>query len=73
MTVSASAPGDFLLQIADDGRQFDHDAQTSTGRGLANMRARASLIGAELAWNRIAGGGTLFSLKLKGSAEASTS
>jgi len=65
MSVNASPGGDFLLTIADDGRHFDHDAQTSTGRGLANMRARSSLIGAEISWNRVATGGTLFSLKLK--------
>jgi signal transduction histidine kinase/ligand-binding sensor domain-containing protein len=69
MAVSASPDGDFLLQISDDGRHFDHDAQTSTGRGLANMRARASLIGAEISWNRVPNGGTLFSLKLKSAAE----
>lgn len=68
MNVTASTQGDFLLQITDDGRQFDHDA-TSAGRGLANMRARASLIGAEISWEKIPMGGTLFSLKLKGAPE----
>jgi signal transduction histidine kinase len=66
MTVAASPDGNFLLQITDDGCHFDHDAQTSTGRGLANMRARASLIGAAISWNKVVTGGTLFSLKLKG-------
>jgi len=72
MNVNASTQGDFLLQITDDGRQFDHDA-TSAGRGLANMRARASLIGAEISWEKIPIGGTLFSLKLKGAPETSVS
>jgi signal transduction histidine kinase len=72
MNVTASPQGDFLLQITDDGRQFDHDA-TSAGRGLANMRARASLIGAEISWKKIPVGGTLFSLRLRGAPETSVS
>ena len=68
MTVTASDEGDFLLEITDDGRQFEHTA-VSAGRGLANMRARASLIGAEISWEKLPAGGTLFSLKLKGSPE----
>jgi signal transduction histidine kinase len=66
MTVSASPRGDFLLQLKDDGRNFDPGAQKNLeGRGLANMRARASLIGAEISWEKLDGGGTLFTLQLK--------
>jgi len=66
MTVVASPRGDFLLQLKDDGRDFDPGAQKNLeGRGLANMRARASLIGAEISWEKLDGGGTLFTLHLK--------
>jgi signal transduction histidine kinase/ligand-binding sensor domain-containing protein len=66
MTVASSSNGEFMLQLTDDGRHFDQDVQKKTvGRGLANMRARASLIGAEISWDKVEGGGTLFSLKKK--------
>jgi len=66
MTVRAAPDGDFLLQLQDNGRDFDPSEQKNlAGRGLANMRARASLIGAEISWEKLDGGGTLFSLQLK--------
>jgi signal transduction histidine kinase/ligand-binding sensor domain-containing protein len=66
MTVAASPDGDFLLQLQDNGREFDpREQQNLAGRGLANMRARASLIDAEISWEKLAGGGTLFILQLK--------
>jgi signal transduction histidine kinase len=64
MTVDSSPDGDFLLQLTDNGRDFDPAKQkTLEGRGLANMRARASLIEAEISWAGAAGGGTLFTLR----------
>jgi signal transduction histidine kinase/streptogramin lyase len=64
MTVSASPGGDFLLQLKDNGRDFDPSARKNLeGRGLANMRARASLIDAEISWEKVDGGGTVFTLK----------
>lgn len=64
MTVAASADGDFLLQLKDNGRDFDPGEQKNQeGRGLANMRARASLIDAEISWEKSPEGGTVFSLK----------
>ncbi len=65
MTVTASSEGDFLLQLKDNGLDFDPGAQKNLeGRGLANMRARASLIGAEISWQKLEGGGTIFTLQL---------
>jgi len=64
MTVDAVRGGDFVLQIKDNGRDFDPDEQKNLeGRGLANMRARASLIGAEISWEKAPEGGTVFVLK----------
>ena len=66
MTVDAAPGGDFVLQLKDNGRDFDPGEQKNLGgRGLANMRARASLIGAEISWDKQESGGTVFTLQLK--------
>nr|MBA3320515.1 ATP-binding protein [Pyrinomonadaceae bacterium] len=63
--------GEFRLTLEDDGRSFDaRDPKTHTGRGLANIRARASLIEAEVAWDRRREGGTRFTLRKPGVAKA---
>jgi signal transduction histidine kinase/streptogramin lyase len=55
--------GDFVLRIEDNGRGFDPmEKRDSTGRGLANIRSRASLIEADVSWSKRADGGTLFTL-----------
>jgi signal transduction histidine kinase/ligand-binding sensor domain-containing protein len=65
MEVHSSTADEFGLTIEDNGNNFDPKAdRTDSGRGLANMRARASLIGAEIGWTRPVAGGTLFTLKL---------
>jgi signal transduction histidine kinase len=62
--VAASPGGDFLLQLNDNGGDFDPGKQKNlAGRGLANMRARASLIDAEISWEKSPQGGTVFTLK----------
>lgn len=66
MDVGVTANNDFELTITDNGREFDPAQETrKEGRGLANMRARASLIDAEIDWEKQAGAGTVFSLLLK--------
>jgi NarL family two-component system sensor histidine kinase LiaS len=66
MALHSSPDGDFILIIEDNGRLFDpHQDRKGDGRGLANMRARASLIDAEISWRRRDAGGTVFSLQLK--------
>jgi signal transduction histidine kinase/streptogramin lyase len=64
LVVTTSSVGDFLLTLEDDGRDFDpQDRKIKQGRGLANIRARASLIEAEVSWKRREGGGTQFTLR----------
>ena len=51
--VSAQAPCDFgqpniLIQIEDNGIGFDVDSEDVFGKGLANMKARATRIGFDL-------------------------
>jgi signal transduction histidine kinase len=64
LCVATSLEGEFLLTLEDDGRDFDpQDRKIKQGRGLANIRARASLIEAEVNWKRRKGGGTKFTLR----------
>jgi signal transduction histidine kinase/ligand-binding sensor domain-containing protein len=63
LSVHLDDAGDFLLKLSDDGRGFDADNKRALkGRGLAGIRARASLIEAEAGWARREGGGTVFTL-----------
>jgi signal transduction histidine kinase len=71
MTVTTSG-GEFVLRLEDNGKSFDPaEAKNLEGRGLSNMRARASLIDAEISWEAATDGGTVFTLK-KSLAEAET-
>ena len=65
LTVLAPADGTLEITVADDGRGFDLNA-TVEGRGLANLRSRASLIGAAVDWSARPGGGTVFRLRTTG-------
>ncbi|HKQ54214.1 MAG TPA: ATP-binding protein, partial [Pyrinomonadaceae bacterium] len=67
LAVKTTDAGEFLLALEDNGRDFDpQDVKVKQGRGLANIRARASLIEAEVSWSRRAGGGTEFTLRKAG-------
>jgi signal transduction histidine kinase/ligand-binding sensor domain-containing protein len=54
--------GAFVVELEDDGSGFDAGLTRRDGRGLGNIRSRASMIGAEIAWSRREGGGTVFRL-----------
>ncbi|HJQ32390.1 MAG TPA: two-component regulator propeller domain-containing protein [Pyrinomonadaceae bacterium] len=59
----ADDAGLFTLTLEDDGHGFDAaNRRALRGRGLAGIRARASLIEAEVEWRRRDGGGTAFVL-----------
>ena len=63
MVVGVSETGDFSLTIEDNGGDFGQaSGKKLEGRGLANMRARASLIDAEITWSTRSEGGTVFEL-----------
>ena len=72
MFVTTPMPGDFDLRIEDNGRPFESQPTNSEGRGLANMRARAALIDARIAWEPREGGGTVFTLTRGATAGART-
>ena len=65
MLVTAKEVGDFSLRLEDNGCSFDLQNRKAEGRGLANMRARAGLIDAEISWAKCADGGTVFTLTRK--------
>ncbi|MFS8087390.1 MAG: sensor histidine kinase, partial [Acidobacteriota bacterium] len=61
----------FELTIEDNGRGFDRgEMRKKPGRGVANIRARASMIDAEVEWAKRAGGGTVFVLHKKEAGQA---
>lgn len=65
LSVNLARGGELLLTLADDGRaDFDpHERRARRGRGLAGIRDRASLIDAEVSWERREEGGTRFTLR----------
>jgi signal transduction histidine kinase len=67
MSVGVTDAGAFDLQIEDDGRGFDGSgSRKKPGRGVANIRARASMIDAAVEWAKRDGGGTGFRLHKEG-------
>jgi signal transduction histidine kinase/ligand-binding sensor domain-containing protein len=54
----------WCIELEDNGKGFDEPAnRPTTGRGLTNIRSRASLVDAEVKWTGRPGGGTVFTLK----------
>lgn len=64
MSVAVSEDDEFLLKISDNGTLFHPDASPSKGRGITNIRSRANLINAHIAWKERRKGGNVFSLKI---------
>jgi signal transduction histidine kinase/ligand-binding sensor domain-containing protein len=59
----APEPGGLRVTLEDDGRGFEPASQQAPGgRGLGNIRSRASLVDAEVSWSPRPGGGTVFTL-----------
>jgi len=69
MFVATNNTNDFSLTLEDNGCSFNLENRKPDGRGLANMRARAGLIDAEIAWSKGEDGGTVFTLIRKARAE----
>jgi len=64
MAVDASVPGEFSLNIRDNGRVFQPDGKMQKGRGVSNIRSRANLINGQVEWKESRRGGNVFSLRL---------
>jgi len=70
MSAGITSAETFELRVEDDGRGFDEaGARRNSGRGVANIRGRASMIAADASWQKRAGGGTVFELRLPQSAK----
>ena len=63
LVVTSEAPGAWAIELQDDGTGFDAGCRVSMGRGLANIRSRASLIQAEVEWSSQPSSGTVFTLQ----------
>ncbi|MEP6788072.1 MAG: ATP-binding protein, partial [Acidobacteriota bacterium] len=66
MDVELSEDKQFLLTIRDNGKPFQPDGNSTKGRGIANIRSRANLINAKIAWDERPEGGNIFSLEIAG-------
>jgi signal transduction histidine kinase len=67
MRVRLDEAGVLTLTLEDDGAGFEpSNRRALKGRGLAGIRARASLIEADADWHAREGGGTIFTLRKKG-------
>lgn len=64
MSVDVTKPRGFRLLIRDDGKLFKPTGSNGSGRGVANIRSRANLIGAKVKWKADERGGNLFALTL---------
>lgn len=63
MKIDVSETDGFVLTIEDDGTTFNPAGNTPKGRGIANIKSRAALVKAEIAWFESQRGGTIFQLK----------
>ena len=64
LTVGLAPNNDFVLSLEDNGHGFDtRGKKSAAGRGLANIRARAMLIEAEVGWRKREEGGIIFTLR----------
>ena len=60
----ATPDGQFNLTIGDNGTAFEPDGAMGKGRGIANIRSRANLVGGRVGWKKRAAGGNVFTLRI---------
>lgn len=63
LRLSIEANDDLAIKLQDNGRGFDVNKLAKKGRGLTNIRSRASLIEANVQWSARLAGGTVFTLR----------
>jgi signal transduction histidine kinase/ligand-binding sensor domain-containing protein len=72
LSLAIEVSGELLIELEDNGRGFDVNMVAKKGRGLTNMRSRASLIEASVIWSERPAGGSLFTLRKASPANASS-
>ncbi|HJQ69306.1 MAG TPA: two-component regulator propeller domain-containing protein [Blastocatellia bacterium] len=73
LEVSLTSEGELTVMLEDNGKGFDPKTNgAKTGRGLANIRSRASLIEADAGWSRGEHGGAVFTLRKPAAARVTT-
>jgi signal transduction histidine kinase len=65
MSVEVNGDGHLNLQIDDNGKPFYPDGNSTKGRGVANIKARASLVNAKVSWKGLRSGGNRFVLNIE--------
>ena len=65
MSVEINADGQLKLRIDDNGTPFHPNTVSSKGRGIANIKARASLVHAKVLWKERRTGGNRFAVSIK--------
>jgi len=63
LRLAVETNNELVIELEDNGRGFDTHKLGKIGRGLTNIRSRASLIEATVTWSARPGGGTLFTLR----------
>lgn len=63
LKIEISPENEFVLTVADDGTFFNPAETATKNRGVANIKSRAALINAKIAWEKGAAGGNIFQLK----------
>jgi signal transduction histidine kinase len=67
VTVGGGRDGALVVEVLDDGVGFDPgERRHEAGRGVANIRTRAGMLGAVATWERPPDGGTCFRLVVPG-------
>jgi signal transduction histidine kinase/ligand-binding sensor domain-containing protein len=63
LNLSIENAGELLIELEDNGGGFDLNKLAKKGRGLTNIRSRASVIEASVTWSARPACGTLFTLQ----------
>ncbi|MEP7074232.1 MAG: ATP-binding protein [Acidobacteriota bacterium] len=66
MNVTVLQNDELEMRIRDDGALFQPEGLISKGRGIANIRSRATLINAHVDWKERQKGGNVFTLRIGG-------
>lgn len=73
LSIAVEPGGELVIELEDNGLGFDVNKIAKKGRGITNIRSRASLIEANVTWRpQSTGGGALFTLRKALPANASS-